>query len=80
KALERSANEATQKEKQLKKRKQRQARDAYKQLLSEKLQEGQIKAGSKWSDFFPLIKDDERFLNYLTVPVPPYPGATASNA
>lgn len=80
KALERVTNDATQKEKHLKKRKQRQARDAYKQLLHEKLREGNIKAGSKWSDFFPLIKDDERFLNYLAVPVPPYPGATASSA
>ncbi|KAI5369924.1 Putative WW domain, FF domain, WW domain superfamily, FF domain superfamily protein [Septoria linicola] len=80
KALERSANEATQKEKQLKKRKQRQARDAYKHLLNEKLREGKIKAGSKWSKFFPLIKDEEHFLNYLAVPVPPYPGATASSA
>lgn len=80
KALERVTNDATQKEKHLKKRKQRQARDAYKQLLNEQLHEGNIKAGSKWSDFFPLIENDQRFLDYLAVPARPYPGATASSA
>ncbi|KAK4508466.1 hypothetical protein PRZ48_002205 [Zasmidium cellare] len=68
KALERLANDTTQKEKQLRKRHERKARDAFKQLLNEKLKEGKIKAGSLWQDVRPLIADDERYLNYLGTP------------
>ncbi|KAF7191419.1 Pre-mRNA-processing protein prp40 [Pseudocercospora fuligena] len=67
KALERVANDAIQTEKRNKYRRQRQARDNFKQLLHEKLREGRIKAGTKWQDFFPQIKDDERFIAYLGV-------------
>ncbi|KAF2162355.1 hypothetical protein M409DRAFT_69240 [Zasmidium cellare ATCC 36951] len=68
KALERLANDTTQKEKRMGKRLERKARDAFKQLLSEKLKEGKIKAGSKWQDVRPLIAEDERYLGYLGRP------------
>lgn len=68
KALERVANDAIQTEKRTKYRRHRQARDNYKQLLHEKLREGKIKAGTKWQDVFPQIKNDERFRAYLGVP------------
>ncbi|SMR45494.1 unnamed protein product [Zymoseptoria tritici ST99CH_3D1] len=66
--LDRVANDVTQQEKAQRKRRVRKARDGYNQLLREKLNEGAIKAGSKWQDFYPLIKDDGRFDAYLGLP------------
>jgi pre-mRNA-processing factor 40 len=66
--LDRIANEVIQKDKAQRKRRQRKARDGYSQLLREKLKEGLIKPGSRWEDFYPHIKDDERFDAYLGQP------------
>lgn len=68
KALERVANDNYQNQKSLRKRQQRKARDAFKQMLNEKLKEGKIKAGSKWQDVRPLIANDERYVGYLGMP------------
>lgn len=65
KQLERHINDARQKEKKLKDRRDRQARDGFKALLQEKLAIGQIYAGSKWQDLVPQIENDERFLNLI---------------
>lgn len=61
KALERSFNDAKQDEKNLRLRKERKARDAFKLLLGELRSEGKIKAGTTWSQIFPLIEKDERY-------------------
>ena len=61
KALDRQANDAVQKEKRMKYRRDRKARDNYKQMLDEQLKEGQITAGTKWQEFYPLVKDDPRY-------------------
>jgi len=68
KDLEVKRNAAKQKEKRTEGRRARQARDAFKQLLSEKLGEGKINAGSKWQKFFPLIDGDERYINLIGQP------------
>lgn len=68
KALDRIANDAIQREKSLRRRRQRQARDGFLALLDEKVQEGHIKAGSKWQDIHPLITTDERYNAYLGIP------------
>lgn len=68
KDLEVKRNAAKQKEKRMEGRRARQARDAFKQLLSEKLSEGKINARSKWQNFFPLIDGDERYTNLIGQP------------
>ncbi|EME49887.1 hypothetical protein DOTSEDRAFT_68630 [Dothistroma septosporum NZE10] len=68
KALERVANEKLQQEKRLKRRRERQARDGFGQLLNEKLREGKIKAGSKWQDVHPAFASDPRFTDYVGLP------------
>ncbi|CZT22731.1 related to U1 snRNP protein [Ramularia collo-cygni] len=68
KSLERIANDVAQKEKSSRRRHERQARDGFKQMLHEKVQEGKIKAGSKWQDVHPLVVDDERFQAYMGQP------------
>jgi pre-mRNA-processing factor 40 len=65
KQLERHINDARQKEKKLKDRRDRQARDGFKALLQEKMAIGQIYAGSKWQDLVPQIETDERFINLI---------------
>lgn len=65
KQLERRINDARQKEKKLKDRRDRQARDGFKSLLQEKQRSGQITAGSKWQDVVPQIEGDERFTNLV---------------
>jgi hypothetical protein len=39
-------------------------------LLQELVDEGKIKAGTKWKAVHPLFKDDERHTNILGTPVP----------
>ncbi|KAK3704276.1 U1 snRNP protein [Vermiconidia calcicola] len=65
KALERLSNDAKQNEKRLQYRRERQARDGFKQLLQEMRGQGKIRAGTKWSDVHPLIAQDERYLNLI---------------
>ncbi|KAK5134431.1 hypothetical protein LTR08_006478 [Meristemomyces frigidus] len=68
KELDRSRNDSKQKEKRLQGRRERQARDAFRQLLNEMLAHGKIKAGSKWQDFLPLVANDERYTHLIGTP------------
>lgn len=68
KALERVANDAHQKERSSRRRKERQARDGFKQLLAEVAQDGKIRAGTKWQEIQPLIVDDGRYQAYIGQP------------
>jgi pre-mRNA-processing factor 40 len=61
KALERTFNDSRQEEKNRKLRKERQARDGFKALLQELRQDGKIKAGTKWSQIYPSIENDDRY-------------------
>ncbi|ORY62108.1 uncharacterized protein BCR38DRAFT_458707 [Pseudomassariella vexata] len=65
KTLERNFNEAKQIEKNRKFRIARKRRDAFVGLLQELRRAGKIKAGTKWGQIFPLIENDERFLQVL---------------
>ncbi|OAR01834.1 hypothetical protein LLEC1_05751 [Akanthomyces lecanii] len=62
KALERAFNDAKQEEKNMTLRQERKAREAFKPLLAELRREGKIKAGTTWSQIFPLIEKDERYI------------------
>lgn len=68
KALERTFNDSRQQEKNKKHRKERQARDGFKALLSELRREGKIRAGSKWSQVYPMIENDDRYKAMLGQP------------
>ncbi|KAK3062102.1 U1 snRNP protein, partial [Teratosphaeriaceae sp. CCFEE 6253] len=68
KALDYSRNDTKQKDKRLHTRRERQARDAFRQLLAHKLHEGKIKAGTKWQEFHPLVASDERYTNLIGTP------------
>ncbi|KAK0274065.1 U1 snRNP protein [Friedmanniomyces endolithicus] len=68
KELDYERNDAKQKEKRLHTRRERQARDAFRQLLAQMLEEGKIKAGTKWQDFHPLIASDERYTRLIGTP------------
>jgi pre-mRNA-processing factor 40 len=61
KALERNFNEARQDQKNKKLRIERKRRDAFVGLLQELRRAGKIKAGTKWTQIYPLIENDERF-------------------
>jgi len=62
KALERKLNDSIQEEKNKKFRRERKNRDNFIALLNELRKDGKIKAGTKWSQIFPLIEKDERYL------------------
>lgn len=62
KALERNFNDARQTEKTAKVRRERKNREAFIALLGELSRNGKIKAGSKWSQVFPLLRDDPRYI------------------
>ncbi|KAJ2934019.1 hypothetical protein H1R20_g3064, partial [Candolleomyces eurysporus] len=49
-------------------RKERKAREGFKALLQELLDNGLIKARSKWKEVYPTFKDDERYLTMLGNP------------
>lgn len=49
-------------------RKERKAREAFRELLQWFVNSGQIKARTKWKDIYPSFKDDERYLNMLGNP------------
>nr|POE71424.1 pre-mrna-processing protein prp40 [Quercus suber] len=65
KALDRAANDSRQKERNLRVRRDRQARDAYKDLLAQKVKDGELRANTKWMDFLKTISSDERYTNML---------------
>ena len=64
-ALDRVANEAKQKEKRSRARRERQARDGFRQLLQEMRNQGRIKPSTRWMDFHPLVAQDERYHSLL---------------
>jgi len=68
KSLERTFNDSRQQEKNRKLRKERQARDGFKTLLSELRREGKIRAGTKWSQIYPLLENDDRYKAMLGQP------------
>lgn len=61
KLLERNFNEARQNQKNKRRRIERKHRDDFVALLQELRKNGQIKAGTKWSQIHPLIENDERY-------------------
>jgi len=61
KSLERTFNETRQAQRNKKFRIERKNRDAFVALLQEFRRAGKIKAGTKWSQVFPLIENDGRF-------------------
>ena len=63
--LGRLTNEAKQKERRLQSRRERQARDGFRQLMQDLRGQGKIKAGTKWSDIQSIIADDERYTSIL---------------
>ncbi|KAL2872075.1 snoRNA-splicing protein PRP40 [Aspergillus lucknowensis] len=65
KSLERAFNDARQQQKAAKARKERHAREQYIELLKELKAKGVIKAGSKWTNIYPLIREDPRYLGIL---------------
>ena len=65
KSLEKTTNDARQQEKNLKSRRERQHRDRFLGLLHELKTSNKIKAGTKWSQIHPMIKEDERYVGVL---------------
>ena len=65
KSLERAFNDARQQNKAIKARRERHAREQFDQLLKELRSQGKIKAGSKWMNICPMIKEDSRYLGML---------------
>ncbi|CCX34295.1 Similar to Pre-mRNA-processing protein prp40; acc. no. O14176 [Pyronema omphalodes CBS 100304] len=65
KFLEREFNDKRQRLKTMKNRKERKNREAFVGLLNELRTKGDIRAGTKWKQVYPLIKDDERYQNML---------------
>lgn len=61
KALERTFNDSRQDEKNKKLRKERQNRDAFKTLLRDLRKHGHIKAGTKWSQVYQYLENDDRY-------------------
>ncbi|RAK95777.1 snoRNA-splicing protein PRP40 [Aspergillus ibericus CBS 121593] len=65
KSLERAFNDARQQQKAAKARKERHAREQFIELLKELRSQGKIKAGSKWMNTYPLIREDPRYIGIL---------------
>lgn len=65
KALDRAANDNRQQDKNLRARRDRQARDAFQDLLRQKVKDGKIRANTKWMDFLPTVANDEPYLAML---------------
>ena len=67
KALDRVTNDAKQQEKRLHTRRERQARDQFRELLQWMQSKGKIRAGTKWQDVHPLISQEGRYLNMIGI-------------
>lgn len=61
KSLERTLNDSRQEERNKKLRRERQNRDNFIALLQELRRDGHIKAGTKWSQIYRFIEDDDRY-------------------
>ena len=60
--LDKKEHEEKRKHKRLQERKNR---EAYRQLLKEKIENGTLNHNTSWRDFLGEIKNDERFLNMV---------------
>ncbi|KAJ7637625.1 pre-mRNA-processing protein prp40 [Mycena polygramma] len=65
---EREYEEQMRREQVEKTRKERKAREAFKELLEELVGSSEIKARTKWKDVYPLFRSDDRYLNMLGNP------------
>ncbi|RFU35943.1 hypothetical protein B7463_g299, partial [Scytalidium lignicola] len=65
KSLEKTFNDARQLQKSRKTRRERQNRDRFLELLQELKSSNKVKAGTKWSQIYPLIVEDERYTAML---------------
>ena len=65
KSLERTFNDARQQSKTTRVRKERHSREQFIDLLKELKFQGEIKAGTKWMNIYPLFQDDPRYLAML---------------
>ncbi|CAN8098792.1 unnamed protein product [Discula destructiva] len=65
KAVERTFNDTRQAQKAQKHRTERQNRDRFLSLLGELKRDGKTKAGTKWSQVFPLVEKDPRYTAML---------------
>ena len=65
KSLEQTFNDERQREKAFKVRRERQARDRFLDLLLDLKSQGKIKAGTKWMNVYPELKEDLRYTNML---------------
>ena len=65
KSLERTFNDARQRQKASKARRERQNRDRFMELLHHLRAADKIKAGSKWKDVLPELENDPRYVNML---------------
>jgi pre-mRNA-processing factor 40 len=63
--LQREYNDRVQAERRVKHRIERKNRDGFLELLDELRESGAIRAGTKWKDIHPTIKDDPRYLAML---------------
>lgn len=68
KRLERDLNTERQKKKIVFYRQERKARKNFVNLLQSLREESKIRAGTKWTDIFPLIRDDDRFIAICGLP------------
>ncbi|KAL1410940.1 U1 snRNP protein [Vanrija albida] len=68
KQLEKEFNEESKRLKTEYRRRLRKARDAFKELLSELKEKGDLTRNSKWKETLPEIKADERFTNLVGLP------------
>ena len=65
KSLEKTFNDTRQQQNHLKARRERQNRDHFLGLLHDLKKSNKIKAGSKWSQIYPIIEGDERYIAML---------------
>lgn len=65
KSLERAFNDARQQQKSAKARKERHAREKFIELLKELKSQSKIKAGSKWMNIYPIVREDPRYRGML---------------
>ncbi|KAG8691763.1 hypothetical protein FRC11_010634, partial [Ceratobasidium sp. 423] len=67
-AQERMYQEETQKKTIEKARKERKAREAFRELLDELVKAGHIRAKTKWKAVYPMFAEDDRYLHLLGTP------------
>lgn len=61
-------NDKKQRQKSTRFRRERQARDEFKEMLQQRVGAGHIKAGTTWQDFYPSIAKEDTYLNLLGLP------------